>query len=324
MASIIKTVDEFKVYANAYANIWPQIQPEREDAQDEVAKYASAELMDALVTAYQAAPVTPLASKWSTILPYVQRCVSELAISLYIPKKGLGNLGQEGLTQPNGENVKASSGWVAEKMSREYKKGYYKQIDKLLAFLEKNKGVYNEWATSSARTFYKELFVGNTDTFSKWYNINDSRRTFLALVQSLRIAEDMVLDVIGEDFYNALKAELNNNSYSDENKKVMKYIERACCYLAINYGLMDLSLTIDEQGVTVMDNTSGRDNVENKKDAGMEVIAAKANAAFQEGTRILSKLKEFLIANSSDYPLFVVPEITSGKIDNTDKNIISL
>lgn len=324
MASILKTVEEFKLYASAYNDVWAKVQPEIADAQDEVTKFASVELMDALVAAYQAAPDTPLAAKWTAILPFVQRCVSELAISLYIPKKGLANLGQEGLTEPAGEGVKASSGWKADKISREYKKGYYKQIDKFLAFLEKNKTTYTEWATSSARTFYKELFVGNTALFDKWYNINDSRRTYLALVQSIRIAEDLVIDTIGQEFFDALKAELNNNSYSPENRKVMDYIERACCYLAINYGLMDLSLTIDEQGVTVMDNTGGRDNLETKKDAGMDAIAAKANAALQEGMRLLSKLKDFLIANAGDYPLYEVPESSSGKIDNTDKNIFSL
>lgn len=324
MPSIIKTAAEFKKYASAYDNVFPLMQSEIGDAQYEVAKLVGSETFTPFLAAYTADPGTPLVSKWVNLLPYVQRAVSDKAIALYIPKKGMANLGQEGLTQPNGEGIKASSGWVAKDMVKENIKSYNKGIDMLLEFLEVNKATYTEWAASSARTIYKELFVYNTELFHQWYNIDKSRRTYLVLLQSLRIAEDNILEVLGLPLFTEMKNQLLAGPYSGTNAVLAKMIEPACCYLSVAYGLLDLSIQIDESGVTVFDNTGGRDSVDTKKDVGDDLRKAKASAAENEGLRLLKKLKNYLIANAATYPLYVVPTNTSGAIDNTDKNVVSI
>ena len=65
--------------------------------------------------------------------------------------------------------------------------------DDALAIMEKNEAMFLKWKTSDGYTVFKELFVTNTDAFQRWFNINRSRRLFVALRPFLLEAQHQYL-----------------------------------------------------------------------------------------------------------------------------------
>lgn len=324
---LFKTVDDFTQFGQVYQTLWNGtnnlISNEINDATAEVLIDAiSKEQYDALQAAYDASPGVALPAKYDAILPMAQRVVAEIAVALYVQKKGLANIGAHGLTQPGNAETKASSQWAVRATSLEYRRSGFRVVDRLLAYMESDKGNYPLWTNSTAYTVYKEVFVFNCDLLTKHITaVKKSRTVFKTLVPFLRTAEDMVRNITGVPLFEELKSQLVIGVYTSLNKKLTDIIEPACSYLAYGYGLKHMAIALDEFGVTIYDSTASRDNIDSKKTADMSSIDIISENAISEGKRLLNALSDFLIENYADYPLFVLPETGKKLVNKADDKV---
>jgi hypothetical protein len=324
---LFKTVKEFQKYGQVYKTLWNGtdnlIATEIEDATEDILIDAiGREQYNALGTAYFDDPGTPMPAKYTAILPMAQRIIAEIAVALYVQKKGLANIGAHGATQPGDEKTKASSQWAVRATALEYMRSGYRVVDRLLAYMESDKVNYPLWTASDAYTVYKEIFVYNCDLLTKHIAlVKKSRRVFKVLVPFLRTAEDNVRNTIGTALFEELKAQLLAGTYTTLNKKLIAYIEPCCSYLAYGYGLKHMAIALDEYGVTTYDSTGRQENIDSKKNAEMRNIEIITENATAEGRRLLDELKTFLIDNYADYPLYTVPETGSKLVNVADDKV---
>jgi len=323
---LFKNIADLQKYGQVYATLWNGsnnlIANEIDDAENEfLAKVISPTFYNIVNDAYAASPITPLPSYIEDIIPLCQRIVAEIATSLYIKKKGLLNIGAHGATQPGNNETRASSQWAINATANEYLKSGNKVIDRLLAIMEADKATYNVWADSTAYTEFKELLIFNASELSKYIPAaNNSRLVYKSLAPYLKIAEDTILDCIGASVFYELKDQHLTNSISVENKLLLPFILPCIANIAFSLGIKYMTVFLDIDGITTIDTTRMSGTIDAKKNATTEQLIMLANASNNEATRLIAKLREYLIENDLSYPLFVAPTTSAG-ISNliTDK-----
>jgi hypothetical protein len=323
---LFKTIADLQKYGQVYSTLWNGsnnlIANEIEDAEHEyLAKVISPDFYFILNAAYAASPATPLPYYLVDILPLCQRIVAEIATSLYIKKKGLLNIGAHGATQPGNNETRASSQWAINATANEYLKSGNKLIDRLLAYMEVDKGTYSVWANSTAYTEYKELLIFNASELSKYIPAtNNSRLVYKSLAPYLKIAEDTILDCVGTPLFNEIKNQHFENTVTTENLLLLEFIKPCIANTAYALGIKYMSVFLDIDGITTIDTTRMSGTIDSKASATNEKLDILSNASNKEAARLITKLREYLIANATTYPLFVVPTTSAG-ISNiiTDK-----
>lgn len=97
-----------------------------------------------------------------------------------------------GMYTPESGNRKAITMLQLNDIRRELLRSGHEAMDALLELLERNADVFENWHNNYS-TLYRESVVYNTATFNKYYNIFNSRQTFLALKPSIQQVEDRLL-----------------------------------------------------------------------------------------------------------------------------------
>ena len=99
---------------------------------------------------------------------------------LYVP---IGNveINDHGILIQSGSDTKSAEWWQIRDLRRSFLDNGLSAIDSALKIMEANESEFTEWKGSDSYTFFMELFVKRTDTFNRWFNISNSRRTFQAL-----------------------------------------------------------------------------------------------------------------------------------------------
>ncbi len=160
------------------------------------------------------------------------------------------------------------------------------------------------WAQSSSYTVFKECFIHTAKEFSRYFNINESRRTFLALKAAMRNVEHFYIrTTICTEFFDELKAEVLAGSISAENQKVLDKIKPAVANLSMAKALNELSFEISELGIT-LSAISDREDRNAKHPAPDSRLSLLSRELQQYGNAYLGELIQFLADNIDDYPTY--------------------
>ncbi len=121
--------------------------------------------------------------------------------------------------------MKTAFQWQVADVKNYFLRKGYSGIDTMLAFLEKNKADYPLWVASDAYTVTLKFFINSSTAFSEEYNINNSRRTFLALQSVMKKIEAFEIEpTLTSDLFDLVKAEILASTVSTDNAALLKYI----------------------------------------------------------------------------------------------------
>jgi len=123
---------------------------------------------------------------------YLQAALANFALYLYTPV-GTINIDGSGMTNTVTEKRAPLSYGEKKDVQRTFISAGHKAMDRLLAYMERNKAAFPDWADSTQYTESKRLLVNNTAAFNDIYNIYESRQTFLALRPALQQVEDQYI-----------------------------------------------------------------------------------------------------------------------------------
>lgn len=177
MAVLIKTIDILKEHVainvnTEYATVSPYIkQAER--------KYVKSITGSAMYTAITAENYAPTANA-KVVFELLQEAAANLAVFLYTPLANV-QFSDNGIAVSQGEHHKSAEWWQVRDLRRSFLDAGFQALDEALKVMEANEGDFTAWVGTSGYTIFKELFVKRTDTFQRWFNISNSRRTFLAM-----------------------------------------------------------------------------------------------------------------------------------------------
>lgn len=298
MSTLITTIQEFAagVPVNVQSDITLLLPPvataERKHLLPLLGRAQYRELLDA----YQA---NNLSTEQAELLQLVQVAVANLAYASYVTVAQL-QLSNSGITVPSDPNNRTAFQWQINDLREQLTETGYSALDEVLDYLDEHKTDFPTWAQSAAYTYNKALLLNNAADFSRYYNINGSRRTFLALVAIIGREEIFSLEpVLSAPFCVALRAEIQTGTVSAATEAVLRLLHPALANLTMSQAIGELSFSLNggalELQVYRADNSNSKES-----DPGLtDLLSLKRSQALENGREYLRKLVTFLNAKAT-------------------------
>lgn len=259
-------------------------------------------LYTALNTAYNADPES-LSAVQKALLEYIQPAVANLVMWQYA-SKGTMIIDDKGFSVTSTETTKPASETKIENYKQACMNAGFNAIDDLIEFLEENIGDYPDWASSDAAKEARGLLIPSAKIFQQFVNIRASRRLYLIVSPVMRrIETENLSSTISSELYAEIKDQLESGTLSPTNEKLIYNLRSATAHLSWAKSLQEIALTINENGVMLMNNSfSG--TVRALTPAESDRIAVIVNDHLQIGIGKLEIVKDYLQENADDYPLY--------------------
>lgn len=120
------------------------------------------------------------------------------------------HINDSGISTHESADFKKADSFEKNDFNREMLRNGHEALDHLLKILEANKALFSSY-TVELQDQHKELLVPDTATFQKYYNINSSRQTFIALLPSMRQVQDQFISSwLCKDFITALRENVSD------------------------------------------------------------------------------------------------------------------
>jgi hypothetical protein len=126
-------------------------------------------------------------------------------------------------------------------------------LDAALRYMESMPlGTFADWETAPQYLLSKELFINNTEEFSKYVPIKNSRRAWLVLREFLKEAEIIyALPQLGLGLFNDLKAKILTGVLTAPEKQFLAHLRRSLANYAVYKALPKIPLIIKGDGIRV-------------------------------------------------------------------------
>ncbi|MBS7565081.1 hypothetical protein KHS38_11760 [Mucilaginibacter sp. Bleaf8] len=256
-----------------------------------------------------------------------QEALANLAMSMAVTRTAL-TIDENGARRNETEKIKSAFQYQEIALKDSYVRAGFDALDDLLALMESKPEAYPEWYGSTAYQTYKKYFISSGVEFSQYFNIRNSRYTFLSVLYILQRVERFDLKpALGVDLFRKIKAQLLTGNV-DENYQVLldEYIRPALALLTISYAVIEKAVDVSDFGVTVnaiQDNS----NSQQKQAAPLDKLREVAQQLREQGSKYLKELADELARNPTEYPDFQAPDTDSPlfKIQNSqDKSFVAV
>lgn len=217
MATLIKTTEDLKKYASTafnftFENISPYVKMVERD-------HVKAVIGEDLYDAWSAtAPTDPEPLK---VYELVREASANLALFIYTPI-GSVNIGDNGILIATNSNSQPATWYQIRDLQRSLVNLGFSALDEALKILEANQSDFPEWVSSDAYSVFKELVVPKTSDFDTYFNINKSRRTFMALRPYQLEVQNQIYNWLDQTTFDQIIA-----AGSDKEKKALELMQAA-------------------------------------------------------------------------------------------------
>jgi hypothetical protein len=180
---------------------------------------------------------------------HLQDALANFAFYLYSPYEAVLQ-DSSGISVAQNEKRMPADWRTLKDIRRERLNSGHTAMDLLLEILEENPDKFTSF-TEKYQTINKELLVSSSTVFSRYYNISNSRQTYLALLPSLRQVEDQFLHTfLCHELITALKG-----SVSGQMETLKISLQKAMVAFTV--------AKVAREGIFIIDATGLRLNYEN-------------------------------------------------------------
>ncbi|MGY0037637.1 DUF6712 family protein [Pedobacter sp. NJ-S-72] len=186
--------------------------------------------------------------------------------------------------------------------------------------MEANLSLFPAYAESGLRQNLLRGFIKTAD-FSLQRNINNSRMTFLSLMEIMLTVQDSVLPhVMGQEYYEVFKEKFFDDDLSLTEKKALPLIKKAIAPLTIAQACKELPVKLNSRGLFINKfvDTKEYDQQEPADAARTQYLCDDHQ---EKGERRLVDLRDFLIKNAGSLPGFIPPSVISVNYNAEDSGI---
>jgi hypothetical protein len=318
MDILFNDLAELKLYIKAYKSLTiDTMAPFIEEAQQRyITEILGADLLTALVEAYQAASITVSGRKLQnngsvmdadlfTLLPYVQKPLAKLTLGISADRMAI-SLGETGYkSAQDNAAMPASSGQIWH-YKEEYFNAGYNDLESLIQFLQENADDYTGWASTSEYADTLAHFINTAKDFTKYYpKLNNSRRIFANIKGCMGKIENFIIKPeLGPDFYDEIKAEILASNISADTLAILPLIQAATACLTIAKALKEMVAELSNTGLVITQVPS----IINRSTTAApgSLTAMVITEAEKDGRTYLRELKKYLDTNASAvlYPTY--------------------
>jgi|GEM_PF-3331331 len=243
---------------------------------------------------------------------YLQEVIANFGMFIYMPL-GTVIFDGSGVSNATSENRTQLSGPQLNDIRRTFLTAGHEAMDLLLAFMEYNKVAFPEWAGSDLYTQSKELLIDRAYIFSKYYNIFESRQTYLALQPSLRQVEDQYLFTV---FCPELISHLKTGELTQKQQDVKNLLQAAVVSFTVAKVANEGLFLIEATGLRIKYDTLSHEVVQNiDYGKSADFVTNTAKQLGNNGVQYLKKAKQMILDNLSDFNQCASPIITTEAAD---------
>lgn len=259
---------------------------------------------DELVAAYDTASgdLNALTAAEQKLIEAIRKPFAYLTIYHYIP---IGNVEVTpgGFKVQQTETLKPASQARVAALSREVLTQAYFGLDKMVQLLQENEDDYATWKGSSAYQEMHRHFVRTAHEFQYHYDIKTNRYVFWQMLPVMsRIEEFRIEPLLGDTLFTALTDKLKaGDSLSSQETALVKKIKPAVIHLTLADALVELSVQIDDRGITLYSNDNSQ-TMEVSNAADDSRLSSLGQIAMNRGVAALKVLEKFMDDNHADYP----------------------
>ncbi|MFA5817409.1 MAG: DUF6712 family protein [Bacteroidales bacterium] len=244
-------------------------------------------------------------AKFDTLLEYVQRALINLT---YYSGYDFMNtiMNDAGFHRQESDNEKGLYKYQEEAVKSTFRNNGFNALDTMLAYIEADLTTFPKFKTSANYTLRKSSIVPDTQTFDAIFDINSSRLVFLKLCRFIAQVEDFEIGaLLGTKLYNLVKSEIVKDSPNARILALIPHIQRPLAYLAVSRASFQLGMNVTDKGLFFESQETTLLNSSVQKPLTDQQYYLLATKCEKTGNDYLELLRSFLLANRSDYPLYV-------------------
>ena len=239
---------------------------------------------------------------------HLRSAIANFGMYIFLPLLQI-QMDSSGISVNVSGDRKSAEWWQIKDIRRELLRAGHESMDLLLAHLDANLTIFTDYATKYSPA-NNELIVNNATTFSKYYNIFDSRQTFLALIPVIRKVEDQyVTTFLCSELITALKTNVTGNL-----KAVKMAMQKAIVAFTVAKVSANGLFVFDERGFRIDFETMYDGRRENPAyGKSVDQLKSLAEEEVYNGTQYLKLVAEIIEANPTDFNQCEFPLIKNSK-----------
>lgn len=223
------------------------------------------------------------------------------------------------------DDEKPAFEWMLDKDDQNLLSLAHEAVDVLLDFLQEHlsddpdaSGIAAAWGGSATYADLKGLFVNDVEIFENIFFINGSRRVLMAVLPSIREAqENEIRPCLTQEKYDELIELQRDDELADEDKVIVEKIRPALVYLALSKAVKRLAVEVLPNGLFL--NLVGS-VIQGKNPAPAKDRIELSKILEQEGQRELKRLIEYLRKLSQEASgETYTPVDPTARMDKTNK-----
>ena len=224
-----------------------------------------------------------------------------------------------GISRKENENYKTAYANQINKILEASITSAYDGLEMLLEFLEDNESDYPIWVADDAYTKNKAFFINTSVDFADQYPIVRGRQTFKSLFPMMRDIETFtMIQLLGQLYFDELKTKIQTKTaFTAKETILVGYIKKAIAFLSTAKGVKNGWVKYTANGVTTAEH-SGATNFVIENSANAEQASIKIREAETTGEMYLTKIKDYLVANPTDFPTWTNDPEVNPPDDDTD------
>jgi hypothetical protein len=310
MATLIKTLEDFKKYVTVNASfdfniILPYL---KKVDRKHIKPITGSELYDSIQTAE--------AGRSQEVLELLQEASCNLAMFSF-SMVGAVQVTASGYSIMVSGNSQSPNWGQMRDLRRYFLKTGTEALDEALKIMEQNETDFAEWIASEGYTTFKELFTRRTETFNRYFIIENSRLTFLRLKPNLlKVEKKYFRGLLGSETVSQIKA-----AATPEEKEALKLAQAAQVPLCVAEVATEGIFTLNEKGIVFeIEEIPG----ERKIKTDQQELDRIYDSKLEEGTEALKDLVSYLREKPEVFVEFAAKEANkvSSPTHNT-KSIVS-
>lgn len=297
---------EFKeFYAAINRNTdWASIEPFLQQAEMQyIIPYISQEFYDVLETEYQSSGTIADTEK-AYVFRLLRIAIAHYTIYEAMPQLNL-RIADGGVLETTNQDAAPVRQWVFKQSRWEVNKKAYYFLDMALNYMEEQveagNADFDAFKNSSTYTITKDLLIPNATVFSQYYNIANSRKSYVAMRPYIRKAQLRYIKPILCELYDEVLSEFQAGTLTAENAALIPYIQQLLAEHAIIESQPDISIVNDGGGWKVIEDPDATAISIQVLQSMIQNLLTKAEA---NAAAFKVQLENFIYENLSDYPTY--------------------
>lgn len=259
-------------------------------------------------------------SKFDTLIEYAQRALINLT---YYSGFDFINtiMNDAGFHRQESDTEKGLYKYQEDAVKSGFRNNGFNALDTMLGYVESNITTFPHFKTSTNYTLRKQSIIPNTQAFDAIFDINNSRLVYLKVSRFISQVEDFDMSaLLGASLFALVKAEIIKDEPDAKIKALIPYLQRPLAYLAVSRASFQLGMNVTDKGLFFESQASTLLNSAVSTPLTDQQYYALAVKTEKTGNEYLELLRGYLMANKTDYPLYVSPGGSPLIRDNKTKN----